>query len=69
MQVNPLIFRSHNNIPASTEKILIILKWIWSSEMKNYCNKLAKQQVNKIHVLVNYVWFCNKNAKIIFLKV
>ena len=54
MQVNPLIF---NNILASTEKILIILKWIWSSELKSYCKKLAKQQpeVNKIHVLINYI--------------
>ena len=23
--------------------------------MKNYCKKLAKQQVNKIHVLINYM--------------
>ena len=29
---------------------------------------MAKQQANKIHVLINYIWFCNKNAKIIFFK-
>ena len=62
-------FRNHNNISASTKKILIILKWIWSFWLQNYCKKLAKQQVNKIHILINYVWFCTHNAKIIFLKV
>ena len=62
-------FRNHNKISASTEKILKILKWIWSSELQNYCKKLAEQQVNKIHILINCVWFCTQNTKIIFLKV
>ena len=64
-----VFFRNYNNISASTEKILIILKWIWSSELKNYCKKLAKQQVNKIHILINCIWFCTQNAQIIFWKV
>ena len=29
---------------------------------------MAKQQVNKIHVLIKYIWFCNKNAKNNILK-
>ena len=62
-------FRNHNNIPAPTEQIMIILKWIWSSELKNYCKTLARQQVNKIHSLIIYIWFCNQNEKMIFLKV
>ena len=33
--------RNHNNISASTENILIILKWIWSSELQNYCKKIG----------------------------
>ena len=37
--------------------------------MKKYCKKMAKQQVNKIHVLTNHMILQKKNAKIEFLKV
>ena len=36
--------------------------------MKNYCKKLAKQQVNKIHVLINYLMILQQKCKNNILK-
>ena len=56
-----------------TITFLLQLRKFWSEfevlNCKITVKNLAKQQVNKIHILINCVWFCTQNAKIIFLKV